>query len=137
MARRVAQYTLVMAIILSLLGGSLHATDLKTVLDKHLGALGNKDSLEALTSVAIYASITYMNLEGRMVSLIKFPSNYYERIILPVGTQEDGFDGSTAWSRDFNGLVRRQSADEEKPIIDNLYFQSYSYVLPGRMRGNT
>jgi hypothetical protein len=135
--RQIARYGFAVAMILSLSSGFTAAADLNTVLEKHLNALGNRDSVEALTSAAMYSSVTYMNLQGQMMSLFKFPTDCYERLDLPVGSQENGFDGSTAWSSDFNGIVRRQSSDEQKPMIDDLYLQSYSYVLPGRLAGTT
>lgn len=135
MSGKLAQVIGILAVALGIFGSNIRAADLDAVLTKHLAALGDKDSLEALTSVAMYTSIDYMSLEGKAETFIKFPSDYYERIVLPVGTQESGFDGATGWATDFNGVVRRQSADELKPTIDNLYFQSYSYLLPGRKPG--
>lgn len=135
MIRRVVRFAVILMVLFAITGVGVRAADLQSVLAMHLASLGDRDSLEALTSVAMYTSVTYMNLEGTSETLIKFPSDYYERVVLPVGTQENGFDGITAWSSDFNGMVRRQSLDEQKPIIDNLYFQSYSYVLPGRKPG--
>lgn len=135
--RQIARYGFIIAMMLGLSAQPAPAADLNTVLEKHLNALGDKDSVEALTSAMMYASVTYMNLHGQMISLFKFPTDYYERLALPVGSQENGFDGSTAWSRDFNGIVRRQSNDEQKPMINDLYLQSYSYVLPGRLAGAT
>ncbi len=135
MIRHVLRFIVVLAVLFGISGGAIHAAELHDVLAMHLAALGNTDSLNALSSVAMYTSVEYMNLKGRGISFIKFPSESFERIILPVGTQENGFDGKTAWSSDFNGVVRRVSPDERKPIINNLYFQSYSYVLPGRRPG--
>ncbi len=135
MSRQIVRFVIIVVAFFGISRGLIHAADLHTVLEKHLAALGDRDSVEALTSVAMYTSVTYMNLEGKSETFIKFPAEYYERIDLTVGTQENGFDGITAWSSDFNGIVRRQSLDEQKPIIDNLYFQSYSYVLPGRRPG--
>jgi hypothetical protein len=135
MTRQIMRYIVIAMVLFGLFEGPIRAADLHSVLAMHLAALGDRDSLEAVMSVAMYTSVTYMSLEGKSESFIKFPSGYYERVVLPVGSQANGFDGITAWASDFNGIVRQQSPDEQKPIIDNLYFQSYSYVLPDRMPG--
>jgi hypothetical protein len=111
------------------------ASDLQTILDKHLKALGGRDAIAAVKSVKAFSSLEYMGMVGETVSIIKFPSQYYTHLDLGVITEDKGFDGITAWTTDQNGITRRDSPEELKPVINELYLAGYSYLLAGRNNG--
>lgn len=126
-----------MAVLTILWPGNLlcPAADLSAILDKHLNALGDRDSLIAVTAAAVYHSVEYMGLTGTSMTCIKLPAKYLIHLDLGNFVQEKGFDGITAWTTDQNGMTRRDIPEELKPLINELYVQSYSYVLPGRNPG--
>ena len=127
----------VSAVLIGLTAAVAAATELQDVLAKHLRALGDRDSLVAIKSAAAFSTIDYVGMSGKAVSYVKFPVQYYARVELSVLSQEKGFDGLTAWTRDHSGITRRDIAEELKPMINELYFESFSYLLPDRNPGTT
>ncbi len=119
------------------ISGYASAVDLQTVLDKHFQALGGKDAIVALDAIKAYSSIEYMGISGKTISIVKFPRKYYTRLDLGVITEEKGFDGSTAWTTDANGITHRDIPEELKPMMNELYVSTYAYLLPGRNPGRT
>jgi hypothetical protein len=127
----------VFAVLIGLLSAGAAATELQDVLARHLRAIGERDSLVAIKSAAAFSTINYVGMSGKAISYVKFPVQYYARVELSVLSQEKGFDGLTAWTRDHSGITRRDIAEELKPMINELYFESYSYLLPDRNPGKT
>ena len=121
--------------IILIIVSSAGAADLESVLQTHLRAVGEWDSLSALTSVASFSSVSYMGIGGKVVGYVSFPSKYRTQLDLDVVSEDKGFDGMTAWTLGANGAVRRDTPEELKPMINELYFQSYSYLLPRRNAG--
>jgi len=109
--------------------------DLQEVLDKHLESLGGREALAAIRSAEAYSSVSYMGLTGTAVSIIEPPMKYYTRIDLGVLSEVKGFDGLTAWTTDFNGVTRQDIVEELKPMLNELYLSTYSYLLSGRNPG--
>jgi len=120
-----------------MLSSQFRAADLDDILKGHLEILGNRDSVEALSSVESYFEVSYMGLPARAVVLMEFPDRYYDRLVTPYGTHELGFDGVTGWMTDANGHTRRASAEELKSTMNELYFQSFDYVLHKCLPGST
>lgn len=111
------------------------AATLQDVLNKHIEAMGGKEALAAIRSAAAYAAVDYMGMTGTEVSLVKFPAKYFVAYDLKVAGQKMGFDGITGWMTDPNGIVRESGAEELRPMINDLYFTSYAYILAGRLPG--
>jgi hypothetical protein len=105
-------------------------------MNKHLIAMGDRDSLITLKSVAAFSSIESMGLTGKTVSMVKFPLKYHTQYNLGVISQQKGFDGITGWTVDLNGTIHKDITEELKPMITELYFASYSYLLRGRNPGH-
>lgn len=124
-------------LLIILLATAAAATELSDVLAKHLQALGERDSLAAIKSMAAFSTINYVGISGKAVSYVRFPVQYYAKVDLAVLSQEKGFDGLTAWTKDHTGITRRDIPEELKPMINELYFESYSYLLPDRNQGTT
>jgi hypothetical protein len=115
--------------------GAAGGDELRKILDKHLETLGGRDAIAAIKSVAAYSSIEFMGLSGKAISVVKFPGKYYTRLELGAIVEEKGFDGLTAWTTDANGVTRRDIPEELKPMINELYLSSFSYLLSGRIPG--
>ncbi len=108
---------------------------LLTILDKHIQAVGGRQAVAGIKSTIAYAQVEYMGLSGNMISIISLPTSYYVEYDLGVTSQVMGFDGVTGWATDANGITRRNIAEEIKPLINELYFQTFSYALAGGMPG--
>lgn len=113
------------------------AETLETVLDKNIKALGGREALARIKSVISYVTVEGMGLSGKQIGWVKYPFQYRSEIDMGVMSQVIGFNGITGWSIDPNGMVKRDIAETLKPMINEMYYQSYSYALPGGNPGRT
>jgi hypothetical protein len=123
--------------VLLCLSAPVSAITAQEVLDKHIKALGGKKALARISSVAAYASVDYMGMQGKEVYLVKYPAKCYTHFNLRVSEQSLGFDGVTGWMTDPNGAVREFSVEEIRPILSDLYFTTFAYLLAGQLTGHT
>ena len=122
-------------IVILFCGGLSFAGDLNNLLERHRQALGSTEAITGLKSMAMYGTVNYQGVPGRIVVLVRFPYEY--NITTDLGVlQVMGCDGTLAWAVDANGLPRTVSAEEQKPIISELYFSSYSYLFDNRLPGD-
>lgn len=122
----------VMALFAALIVGSVYAgdeDDLDSILARHLEALGGRERLVSINSITATASLTVNDIAGKQISYQKFPSKYYIRFDQGQLSQTVGFDGLVGWLVDGNGIARTQTAEERKPLVNEVYFQSYSYLI--------
>jgi len=108
---------------------------LRTILDKHIQAIGGREAVAGIKSMIAYAQLEYMGLYGSMISIISLPAGYYIEYDLGVMSLAMGFDGVTGWATDANGITRRSIEEEIRPLINELYFKTFSYALAGGMPG--
>lgn len=120
-----------------LVGSALgtEATDLDSILARHAEALGGRERLVSIKSISAQASIRINNIDGRQVSYHQFPLKFYVRYEMGPMSQTLGFDGLVGWQVDGNGIGRTQSAEERKSLVNEIYFQTYSYLLKTGMDG--
>ena len=77
------------------------------ILDSYVTAIGGRAAVEKITSLTARGTIDVpdANLSGTVEVFQKAPNKASTRIDLPgAGQQVDGFDGSTAWASDMNGV---------------------------------
>jgi len=113
------------------------ASELSDIIDKHLAALGGRNAVVALKSSQSFNTVTVMGLTGTAVTEFEMPAKVHQFVNLGVSTQEMGYDGIIGWSVDPNGFAREENPEGIKPLINEMFFQSFSYALPGRLPGNT
>ena len=108
---------------------------LETLLQRHLAALGGASALEAIHNTRIVATVQTGGITGTVTTIYAAPDKEYEEDKLGILDNLQGYDGVTAWERDTNGNVRDLAGEEEKDLRDQLFFDTNSYVLPGRIPG--
>ena len=83
-----------------------------------------------MTSVVLTGGI-----HGTITSIYAAPDREYEEDKLGILNILQGYDGKTAWQRDTNGNVRPLAGEELKDLRVQLFFDTNSYVIPGRIPG--
>lgn len=108
---------------------------LSALLRKHLAALGGASALEAIRNTKITSTVQTGGIKGVITTIYAAPDKEYEEDKLGILDNLQGYDGKTAWERDTNGNVRDLAGEELKNLRVQLFFDTNSYVLPGRLRG--
>ena len=115
--------------------GTAPALTLETLLQKHLTALGGASVLEAIKNTKILSEVLTGGIHGVITTVYAAPDKEYEEDKLGILDSLQGYDGTTAWERDTNGNVRDLAGEELKDLRVQLFFDTNSYVLPGRIPG--
>ncbi len=112
------------------------ALTLNALLQKHLAALGGASALEAIKDTKITSDVLTGGIHGVITTIYAAPDKEYEEDKLGILDSLQGYDGKTAWERDTNGNVRDLAGEELKDLRVQLFFDTNSYVLPGRIPGS-
>ncbi len=108
---------------------------LKTLLQKHLAALGGADALQAIKSTKITSDVLTGGIHGTITTVYAAPGKEFEEDKLGILDSTQGYDGKTAWQKDSSGNVRDLAGEELKDLRVQLFFDTNSYLLPGRLPG--
>lgn len=127
-------------VILSLLGvalgvSSIQGIDLDSILVRSVGGPEALDSVKALSSVFYRGTATMGGLEGEIRVWVVPSNKYLLEFDSPAFAISRGFDGHIAWEKDQNGRVSELSGLERDLIEKSAYFESFSYLIPGRIKG--
>ncbi len=108
---------------------------LDALLAHHLESLGGKAAVEAITNTRVSADVETGGIKGAIVTVFAAPDKEFEEDNLGILHITQGYDGKTAWQRDTNGNTRLLAGEELRDLRVQLYFDTNSYVLPGRIPG--
>ncbi len=114
---------------------STAALDLDSLLR---ASVGGQPAYEALRQIESYRLTGRVSLNEQMGSFVFFfaaPDRVRLEVRFGSLTQAQGYDGRTAWQRDFNGAVSELSGADAREVWRQAYLQSYAYLLPERMPG--
>ena len=108
---------------------------LDTLLRRHLEALGGEAAITAIKNTRVTSTVQTGGIQGTITTIYAAPDREYEEDKLGILNITQGYDGKTAWQRDTNGNVRPLAGEELKDLRVQLFFDTNSYVLPGRIPG--
>lgn len=108
---------------------------LDELLAHHLESLGGKAAVEAITNTRVSADVETGGIKGTIVTLFAAPDKEFEEDKLGILHITQGYDGKTAWQRDTNGNIRPLAGEELRDLRVQIYFDTNSYVIPGRIPG--
>lgn len=121
-------------LVLSFAAGAT-AIDVDSLLIK---SIGGEKALAAVRNMDYaYASgrVDFNGQPGSFASYFKAPDRFYIEIKLGMLDMARGHDGRTVWMRDHNGRITVLEGFERRNLFMELYFASYSYLLPDRQPG--
>jgi predicted aspartyl protease len=122
-------------LFLAAAAGSPPQMTLQTLLEKHLTALGGAATLTAIHNTKITSEVQTGGITGTITTIYAAPDKEFEEDKLGILNNFQGYDGKIAWERDTNGNVRALAGEEIKDLRVQLFFDTNSYVLPGRIPG--
>ncbi len=108
---------------------------LGTLLEKHLAALGGREAVAAIQNTKMTSDVLTGGIHGTITTVYAAPDLEYEEDNLGILHILQGYNGKYAWQRDSNGNVRPLAGEELKDLRVQLYFDTNSYVIPGRIPG--
>ena len=111
------------------------APTLAGLLAHHLEALGGRKAVEAITNTRVSANVETGGIKGTITTVFAAPDKEFEEDKLGILHIMQGYDGKTAWQRDTNGNIRPLAGEELRDLRVQLYFDTNSYVIPGRIPG--
>lgn len=114
--------------------GQISADKLDSILGKHINAIGGKEKIASITSQSGYYTVQYMGISGKAEIHVSFPGKYKMKMNLGPLSQVIGCDGVTGWKEE-GGLVTVMNPAEMRPIINAMFFASFSYIIPNRIPG--
>jgi len=101
-------------------------------------SIGGQEAFETLRSVSTYYAEGEVNINGqrgRFFMYSALPDKMYLEVNLGAFSITQAYDGQVAWQRDHNGAVSRLAGYEERELMKQVYFQSYSYLFKDRIPG--
>ncbi|HWR82351.1 MAG TPA: retropepsin-like aspartic protease [Candidatus Deferrimicrobium sp.] len=101
-----------------------------------IGGPAALDSLKRITAVRSVGEVNLNGLPGRFEQFYLAPDRFYIRVNFGDFNLVQAYDGTTAWKRDQNGQVSTLSGFERRELLSSVYFESFSYLLPGRLDGS-
>jgi len=108
---------------------------LAALLQRHLAALGGEAAITAIKNTRVTAAVTTGGIHGTITTIYAAPDKEFEEDKLGILDITQGYDGKAAWQSDTNGNVRPLADEELKDLRVQLFFDTNSYVLPGRIKG--
>ncbi len=108
---------------------------LEILLARHLYALGGATAVAAIKNTRTTADVVTGGIHGTITTVYAEPDKEYEEDKLGILDILQGYNGKAAWQRDTNGNVRPLAGEELRDLRVQLFFDTNSYVLSGRMPG--
>ena len=109
--------------------------NLDSLLVQSVGGPAALDSLHCVSSFRAEGVVDLNGQAGRFVELFSAPDYLYLEVKIGSIVLVQAYDGHHAWQKDHNGRISELSGYERKALLSNIYFESFSYLLPDRMEG--
>lgn len=100
--------------------------------------IGGREAFEKLATVTSYhadGTVIINSQKGHFVMEYAHPDRVYLQVSIGELSLVNAYDGKTAWQRDFNGAISQLGGFEERELVKQAYFQSYSYLYDDRLAG--
>ncbi len=105
--------------------------NLDSLLIKAIGGYAGLQKIKTLETAHYSGSVFFNGMPGHFEVMFKSPDRFYQTLDLGQFVQTAGYDGTVAWQRDHNGRVTKLSGLEKKSLMEDIYFQSYSFLRDG------
>lgn len=118
-----------------LIVSQVHAFNLDSLLIASIGGPEAYDSLRHLSSSRVEGSINLNGQQGQFLQYFVPPTSFYLEVRFDEFRLVQAYDGQTAWQIDLNGRMSELDGFEKRELLKNVYFESFSYLLPKRLAG--
>lgn len=107
--------------------------NLDSLITQSVGGADAVTAINKLTSIKTVGHIKLNGLEGTITSIIVMPNKYYTELRFPDFSLAAGYDGNTAWQRNYNGQYAPLTGYEKEGLLEGIYFESYQYLSTGKV----
>lgn len=107
----------------------------EAVLDRMAAALGGRERLARVESVATEMRLEAAGLEGVATGWVTARGEMRSSYELGGARGLSVFDGTRGWTRDQNGNVAERTGPELAALVTSAYLGSLSHLVPGRLAG--
>jgi len=100
--------------------------------------VGGREAFEKLAEVTSYhaeGTVFINSQQGHFVMEYASPDRVYLQVSIGELSLASAYDGKIAWQQDFNGAISQLGGFEERELVKQAYFQSYSYLYDDRLPG--
>ena len=111
---------------------SSQALDLDSLFVQSVGGPEAVEKLRQIQTVHTEGSVLFNGVPGTYESYFMAPDRFYLETDLGQIRLIQAYDGATAWQMDANGFVSQVDGYEKRQLLDQIYFESYSYILKDR-----
>ncbi|MFH1686386.1 MAG: aspartyl protease family protein [bacterium] len=111
------------------------AVNVDSLLALTIGGRPALDSARTLRSYVVHGRATLNGLEGSFTGCFVAPDKTYLDLETTLFTLVQAYDGRIAWQQDHAGQITEIRGMERSELMNGLYFDSFSHLLPDRMEG--
>lgn len=111
------------------------AFNLDSLLLLSVGGEEGLRTIRAMSSFRATGEIVLNGQRGTFLEIVAPPNKIYYSLTFPDFNITQGYDGQDGWQSDLNGRISRISGFEMEALIQSLYLETYSYLLPNRIPG--
>lgn len=109
--------------------------NLDDIFKKHMDALGGEENLLKVRTLYTQAQIKVGGLKGKLRVWWSMPDRMRQEADFSIFKQLIVTDGKAFWLKDQNGKVRELVGYEREKLVQELYFEAFSYLFPERGKG--
>jgi len=117
------------------MSGAVFGFDLDSLLVRSVGGTEAVEKLKETSTFYLSGPATIYGQSARYEMFVTVPDQIYLELSLGAVSIVQTFDGQIAWTRDQNGMVSELSGFEKQALLGQLYFQTYAYLIDGRLPG--
>jgi hypothetical protein len=125
-----------LAILCLWLASSASALNLDSLFTVSVGGAAARDTLIAMRSFHASGTVDFNGQPGKFTELFVPPVRLYLELKFEQFSLVQAYDGMIAWQKDQNGQVTELDGFERRELLKTLYFESYSFMMPGRAEGS-
>lgn len=119
-----------------LLSTTSFAFNLDSLLIKSVGGPEAYDKLETVRTVHSVGRVNFGGQPGSYEGYFVAPDRFRMDMKFAQFGMTQAYDGTTAWQIDLNGFTTTLEGYEKRDLLKQVYFESYSWLFPGRLPGH-
>jgi aspartyl protease len=123
-------YAKILVFALIIMSGTASALEIRDVVSQE-----QIQAMEEVETIRRVGTVSMGGLTGDLEIIYAVPDRWYMKADLKVMTVTQCYDGSSVWMLDQNNMVFELTGADRKGIINEIYLNSMSYILPGRLPG--
>jgi hypothetical protein len=112
------------------------ALDLDSLLINSIGGPQALETLKRIESIHSVGKMSLNGIPGRFESFFVSPRSYYFEADFARFRLVQAYDGETAWQADLSGNVSEIAGYEKQELLSQVFFESYSHLIEGRLPGS-